>query len=340
VKRFSVVLPVRNGGEHARLCVASVLAQTLAEDFELLVLENGSTDGTAEWLAGLRDERVRVFPAERPLSITENWTRILDVPRGPFMTIIGHDDLLEPDFLATMDKLIAHNPDAGLYFAHFRIIDGAGKFLRHALPMPARETAAEFLAVRLLQIRESFGTGYVMRSADYDRVGGIPNYDLLMHADDALWMSLMEGSWKATSPRELFSYRLHRQSTSGANDALSYLNALERFQDTLEILAERDPAIRETLARYAPQAHFQEGETLHKRLLLAALENRGEYPANGTARLQRVAERFAAPERIPYRRKTRLKALQWLHELPGGRLVYRLLLWFAQAIGQGRLLNR
>ena len=214
-KPFSIVLPVRDGGEHVKLCVASILAQTLAGDFELLILENGSTDGTAEWLAAVRDPRVRVYPAERPLSIEENWARIKELPKNEYLTTIGHDDLLDPDFLTVMTKLIRDQPHAGLYCSHFRIIDAAGKFLRHCRPMPARETAAEFLASRLCLLRDSFGTGHVLRSVVYDELGGIPPYPKLLYADDALFFGAIGRSYRATALDEAFSYRLHTSSASG-----------------------------------------------------------------------------------------------------------------------------
>lgn len=336
VPRFSVVLPVRNGGAHLRECVASILGQTLADGFELLVLDNASTDGTTAWLGSLRDPRVRLHPADRPLSIEQNWARIRGLPRGELMTLIGHDDLLDADFLATMDALVRAHPDAGLFSAHFRLIGDTGAFQRHCRPMPARETAAEFLALRLLDLRDTFGTGYVMRSTDYDRVGGIPPYAKLLHADDALWMSLMEGSWKATSPRELFSYRLHGGSASGARDPGAYLAALECYQDALESLAARDPAVHEVLARYGPAAYFQTGEYLHKGFLLTALAAGSKYPPGTAPRLRRVQTRFAGAGGVSLRRKRRLRWLESLHGWPGGRWVFRGVRALASLFGQGR----
>jgi glycosyltransferase involved in cell wall biosynthesis len=336
LKRFSIVLPVRNGGEHLKLATASILNQTLADDFELLILENFSTDGTAEWLASLPDSRVRVHPADKLLSIEENWARILRVPRGEFMTIIGHDDLLDADYLATMNALVEEHPDAGLYQAHFRLIDSAGRFLRHCLPMPARETAAEFLAARLTNIRDTYGTGYLMRTADYDRVGGIPLYDKLMYADDSLWLRLMEGSWKATSPHEVFSYRLHGQSTSGGIDPAAYLSALERHQQALEMLAQRDPAVAHVLLRYAPPAYASCAQYLDKRFLLRSAAGKGEYPPAIAERVQGLARPSAGANTVRMQRQMRLRLLEWACRLPGGRWLYRLAKWSAGLVGQKR----
>ena len=333
-KRFSIVLPVRNGGEYLKFCVASILAQTLADDFELIVLENGSIDGSTEWLASLNDPRVRLYPADKPLSIEENWARVCQVPRAEFMTMIGHDDLLDADYLATMKALVEEHPDAGLYQTHFRLIDSEGGSLRHCLPMPACETAAEFLAARLTNIRDSYGTGYVMRTADYDRVGGMPLHDKLIYADDSLWLHLMEGSWKATSPHEMFSYRFHAQSTSGYVDPLAHLSALERYQQALERLAQRDRAVRQVLLRYAPAAYSDHSRYLHKRFLLQFLAGKAAYTRATAERVVQLAQRSAGTETTRLHSKRRLQLLEWVCRIPGGRWVYRFIKWSAGFVGQ------
>src|SRR5436853_2941731 len=96
--KFSIILPVRNGGEYVKACINSILSQT-CQDFNVLVLDNCSTDGTSEWLISLQNEKISIIPADRPLSIEENWARITTIPKNDFITLIGHDDLLYPDFL-------------------------------------------------------------------------------------------------------------------------------------------------------------------------------------------------------------------------------------------------
>ena len=248
-QQFSVVLPVRNGGEHVKLCVASVLAQTLADRFELLVLDNCSTDGTAEWLNSLRDPRVRVYPADRPLSIEANWSRIKEIAKREFVTMIGHDDLLDPSFLEVVSRLIQAHPDASLYLTHFRLIDAQGTLVRRCLPMPAREPAAEFLAARLCRLRDSYGTGYVLRSREYDALGGIPVYPKLLYADDALFLRAMAPSYRATALEEAFSYRTHAISASGACAAGEMFRGLEHYAELLHEQQRTDAALRLVLQR-------------------------------------------------------------------------------------------
>ena len=249
---FTIVLPVRNGGSYIKLCVESILAQTFV-DFELLILENFSTDETNNYLSGITDSRVKIYPAATPLSIEENWHRITEIPKKEFMTIIGHDDLLDTNYVEVMNNLIKNNPEAQLYQTHFRLINATGKLIRKCKPMPERETAAQFLAARLSFSRDSFGTGYMMRSEVYDRIGGIPSYPKLLFADDALWLKLMQSSSKITAKDECFSYRYHAESTSGNPSANSFLNALEQYVLFLEDLSQKDESIANTMKKYAPK---------------------------------------------------------------------------------------
>lgn len=214
--KFSIFLPVKNGGAHLHLCVESILSQTF-QDFELVILENQSSDGTAEWLQLLdkTEPKVKVLASAADLSIEDNWQRIQGIQKHEFMTIIGHDDLYDNHFLEEINRTIEEQPEATLYLTHFRLIDGDGRLIRNCNPIPKRESAAEFLAARMAKTRDSFGTGYVMRSDQYDKIGGIPPHPDLLYSDDSLWMALMEASFKATSPRFCFSYRFHSHSVSG-----------------------------------------------------------------------------------------------------------------------------
>ena len=72
---YSIILPVRNGGAYVKKCVRSILQQGNM-DFNLLVLDNCSTDGTAEWIESLGDERIIIYRSDRTLTIEENWGRI------------------------------------------------------------------------------------------------------------------------------------------------------------------------------------------------------------------------------------------------------------------------
>ena len=249
--RFTIVLPVRSGGVHLRQCVSSILAQSL-DDFELAVLENCSNDGTAEWLAGVGDSRIRVYPASTPLSMEQNWARAVNIPKNEFVTFLGHDDLLDPEYLKVMNTAIGENPDAAVYHAHFRFVNENGRTIGPCRPMPARETAAEFTKAFLHFERDANGTGYMVRSREFERAGGFPQFHKLLYADHALWLNIVSGSYVSTSPQECFSYRLHASSTSSSSVWRDHLQAIGQLLDFLDGGHRWGEEIAEIYKAYAP----------------------------------------------------------------------------------------
>lgn len=248
--RFSVFLPVRNGWPYVKDCVESVLSQSYPE-LELVVLDNQSSDDTVPWISSIEDARVRLITSPRPLSIEESWARIKSCSKYEYLTMIGHDDVLDRRFLETIRQLIERHPQASLYQTGARLINGAGKRIRGCTPAPERETAADYLRARLELRRDVSGTGFVMRSTDYDRLGGIPAFERLFFADDALWLSLMSGSYKAADPAEACGVRIHAKSESASQPSIwrSMLLSLQQFAEYLGALGKREEACREVLDR-------------------------------------------------------------------------------------------
>lgn len=233
--QFVVYLPVRNGGHHVDLAIGSVLDQTHA-DWRLVILENASTDGTPERLAAYRDPRVTVRPAPRPLSMHENWHRahdlMADEPADRLVTILGHDDVFHPDFLADIAVLARTHPDATCYQTLFDMIDENDGRMRPCRPVPDRESWTGFLGALMWSLRDSFGTGYVFRAGDWRRVGGIPDLPMLLYSDWLAFARLTRLGYKASTLTSRFSYRRHAASTSGTPSREKYaafVTGLDRF---------------------------------------------------------------------------------------------------------------
>ncbi|HTL10410.1 MAG TPA: glycosyltransferase family A protein [Chitinophagaceae bacterium] len=294
---FSIILPVRNGGEYVKACVKSILAQSYPH-FNLLVLDNCSTDGTGAWLQSLKDERIQLFPSDRSLSIQENWARIVALPKHEFMTCIGHDDILLPDYLTTMNALINQYPAATLYQTHFNFIDARGEVLRACKPMDAWQTATAFLSSILTMTIDVNGTGFMTRSSDYDAVGGIPSFPNLIFADFALWLNLTRRGGKATSEKSCFQYRLH-QSMTTRTAAPEFAGAFSVFMDYLATLAEQDKELQRVInAHIIALLSFYCRSFSHK-LLRTPLKDRANITVKDwTNRCKEWADRFAKEQRF------------------------------------------
>ncbi|HUS02802.1 MAG TPA: glycosyltransferase family A protein [Chitinophagaceae bacterium] len=242
--KYSIILPVRNGGEYIKECIGSILAQTLT-DFNLHILENYSTDGTTEWIEALNDERIIIIPAEKPLSMQENWGRILGIRKNEFMTMIGADDILDTNYFEIMNALVEKYPGAGLYQSHYRFINSQGKVIRDCKPMKEIETAREFLESICNNNISIMGTGFMMRSSDYNALGGIPMYPDLLFADFELWLELTRKSFKATASEKVFSYRVHPESTTSSSSYSKYAAGFNRLMMYFKKLKQTDSTVSE-----------------------------------------------------------------------------------------------
>lgn len=227
--KYSIIVPTYNSERWIQSSVNSILAQTFP-DFNIIILDSGSTDGTLAWIRSLNDARIRVFTTNERLGITENWQRIVTIPRNEFMTIMGHDDVLYPDYLSAIDNLIKQFPDAGLYQTHFNFIDGKGKLIRACTPIE-RIIKPDQLIESVLQNKiEIVATGFMMRSRDYDAMGGISPYPNLLYADTELWIKLISHSYLAVAPEVCFDFRFHIDNTSKSPGKIRLI-AFERMID-------------------------------------------------------------------------------------------------------------
>ncbi|ANH80763.1 hypothetical protein A8C56_07015 [Niabella ginsenosidivorans] len=244
--QFSIILPVKNGGRYVKECIQSVLAQTYTR-FNFIILDNNSTDGTTEYIRSLKDPRIILHRSEKDLEMAANWNRALSVPTNPFITFIGHDDVLYANYLEAMHCLIRQYPEASIYQTHFQYINKDGRPVRPCQPMPETMDAAAFLEGEFKQTIDSMGTGYLFRAADFIRCGGFDAaYPNLLFADYQLFVSLTARSFIAVSPQTCFSYRLHN-SLSISTNVDRYRVAFDRYIHFLNRLRQSSAQAQEAI---------------------------------------------------------------------------------------------
>ena len=154
--RVSFAIPVCNAERFLARAIDSLLAQDF-EDFEIVVCDNASTDGTRDLMLGYsqRDRRVRYIRNEENIGQIENFNRVCELARGDFVRWMGADDWLEPDYAGKCVAAIDARPDAVGVTTQWRYMDDEGKvdFLdvpgpRVDAPTPLRRL---HITLRLLQ---------------------------------------------------------------------------------------------------------------------------------------------------------------------------------------------
>lgn len=116
--RISVIIPIYNGSEYLAATIESLLAQTF-RDFELLCLDDGSTDRSAEIVSHFQDPRIRLLQHPNQ-GLCGTLNRGIAEARAPFVARNDQDDLSDPTRLARQYELLNADPSIGCLFTHYR----------------------------------------------------------------------------------------------------------------------------------------------------------------------------------------------------------------------------
>lgn len=132
----SILIPTRNRVGYLRESLASAQAQRRV-DVEILVSDDGSTDGTHEFVREIaaRDSRVRLLTGNPTPGIFENTTYLIQQMSGDVFTVLADDDMLDPEFCGLLAAPMAAEPEVRLTFCDHRIIDAEGRLLTGASRM-------------------------------------------------------------------------------------------------------------------------------------------------------------------------------------------------------------
>ncbi len=127
VPRLSIGLPVYNGERHIGEALEALLGQTY-EDFELIVSDNASMDGTSEICLryARQDHRIRYIRQERNIGLVPNHIFVLQQARGELFKSAAHDDLYARDLLARCVHALDDDPHAVLAHSWSAVVDSSG----------------------------------------------------------------------------------------------------------------------------------------------------------------------------------------------------------------------
>lgn len=126
--RISVGMPVYNAGEPLRLAVFSILAQTFA-DWEMLIIDDGSSDGSLDFLAGIDDARIRVLRDGMNKGLAARLNEAIDLARGEYFARMDQDDVSYPERFSRQLAYLEQHPEIDLLATGALRISEAGEAL-------------------------------------------------------------------------------------------------------------------------------------------------------------------------------------------------------------------
>lgn len=123
----SVLLPVYNTKEeYLRECIESILNQTF-KDFELIILNDGSTNNAEDVIKSYTDSRIRYYKNEKSEGITTGRNKLLELANGKYIAVTDHDDISVPERFEKEFNFLENNPDVSIVSSWLDIFWENGK---------------------------------------------------------------------------------------------------------------------------------------------------------------------------------------------------------------------
>jgi hypothetical protein len=239
----TVLMSVYNGARFLNESVESIRNQTF-DDFEFLIIDDGSNDESAEILAAhaAADRRIRILKQENR-GLTAALNRGFEEATSEYVARMDADDVARPDRLQVQVSFLNSNPDITVVGSAIEVIDGEGR-ATNTIRLP-EEPDRICRHMRQLGCALAHPT-VVMRRAAVIEAGGLRR--AYLHAEDYdLWLRMIERHRFANVAEVLLSYRRHEASVSS-----QYLQ-----QQILSAMCARTVAKRRLEGKSDPTSHVE-----------------------------------------------------------------------------------
>jgi len=237
----SVCIPVFNCRTYIATAIDTVLAQTFT-DFELIVLDNCSDDGTSEVIGSYHDPRLRVIRHATNIGAAGNWNRALAESSGSYVKLVCADDSLYPDCLARQVATLERaDRNVVMTCCSRDIIDESGKKIfsrgygRGSGLISGREAIRQVVRSGTNILGE---VSAVLFRRDVIRQAGQFDQSLPYVIDVDLWVRILRHGALVVTPEALCTYRVSRSSWSvavAASQSDNFCQLIARIADEYQV---------------------------------------------------------------------------------------------------------
>lgn len=206
----TIAIPTRNRAELLAIALESALTQTFT-DTEILVLDDASTDDTAQMVGAIDDPRVHYVRHDPKIGMAANWNYGYEHGRGEYVTVLHDDDYWAPTFIERAVAEFKAEPTAGLVYAPYEIVDEHGAVTKPAPTQLTEIGALDPPPVVLEQLVRTTWIGWptiMVRRTCMLEIGGFVE-DFPYHKDWSVWLQLAARWPVRWIPEPLGSFRVH-----------------------------------------------------------------------------------------------------------------------------------
>jgi glycosyltransferase involved in cell wall biosynthesis len=216
---ISILLPVYNAAPFLRQCINSILSQT-CEDFELIILNDGSTDDSEKIICSFTDSRIIYIKNHVNQGLIFTLNTGIDLARGNYIARMDADDICAADRFETQKKYLDEHPQISIVCSPSIFIDERDQ------PLPSPESDRKFLSYREIRKRLPF-ENCITHPSVMGRAAIFKKYKYSIYQknieDYDLWLRLTgDGKRIEKVPQPLLYYRIHKSSITSS--ALKYRN--------------------------------------------------------------------------------------------------------------------
>ncbi|HEY2944034.1 MAG TPA: glycosyltransferase [Vicinamibacteria bacterium] len=251
--RVSVCIPTFNHGRFLGEALRSVLDQDY-QDYEVIVSDNASTDGTEAVVRELADERIRYLRNDRNIGMMENWNRAIQQSRGRYVKVLQADDALRPGALSSTVPILDADGGVGIVVGARAYIDEQGRPLGTKFPFRKEGRYRGRALIGESLIRRPIGNPsfVLLRRECFDRVG-LFDPAVAPDGDLDMWNRILCFWDLYYLPKILASSRMHPGSHTAALVS-SGTHIEESLKDIRTMLGK--PGIRASLSRFDTRCAF------------------------------------------------------------------------------------
>lgn len=173
---FSIVIPLYNKEGQISNTLHSVFAQTCT-DYEIVIVNDGSTDGSAAAVEAINDPRIRLIHQQNA-GVSAARNRGIAEARGQYIALLDADDEWKPEYLATIAELIRKYPDCDVFATNYEFRDSNGKVtstILNKLPFTTSDgILSNYFEVASCSNPPICSISIVTTRATFDLIGGFP----------------------------------------------------------------------------------------------------------------------------------------------------------------------
>jgi len=206
---ITVFMAAYNQANYIEQSINSILTQSFS-DFELIVVNDGSTDHTAAIVDSFNDSRIRLVYNDGNKGLIYTRNRLLTLARGEYIAILDADDIAHSDRLKIQYHFLLANPEIALCGGHASIIDDQNNKTGDKLMVP----------INYVDLFMLFGNPFVnsttmFKTSAFISINGYQNYSISEDFD--LFIRMSEKYKVANLDNTLIDYRIHSNNTSTLN---------------------------------------------------------------------------------------------------------------------------